>query len=83
MHQGWRRWYQMEADELEPLLGLLHRALTELADDLPESIDVQAMRPVPHPPKYARLSGGAFVEDVTEQEQLSIPVDHRGSLRSH
>ncbi|WP_220213686.1 hypothetical protein [Streptomyces shenzhenensis] len=67
----------MEADALEPLLGLLHRALIELADGLPESIAVQAVRPVPHPPKYARLSEGAFVEEVTEQfgERLAACID--------
>ncbi|MGW5128981.1 hypothetical protein ACWEQ7_34065 [Streptomyces sp. NPDC004069] len=77
LHQNRRRWYQMEAAELEPLLGLLHRALIELADNLPESIDVQTMRPVPHPPKYARLSEDAFVEEVTEQfgERLAACID--------
>ncbi|MFE4719739.1 hypothetical protein ACFRLW_25575 [Streptomyces sp. NPDC056728] len=77
LDRGWKRWHQMEADELEPLLGLLHRGLIELADGLPESIDVQAVRPVPHPPKYARLSEGAFVEEVTEQfgERLAACID--------
>ena len=65
--QDHREFYTMRADELTPTLSLLRRCLMTLADSPPESIPCPAPIPAQHPPKYARLSEAAFVEQVTDQ----------------